>query len=342
MPIPSERFAQLRWLQSVACISALVGGLILVALGLVGYGASPRAGSAWLVAAGVFVVFVAVITMTFVPLVLKIESHLARQHSELRDLNEAVAKHRALLESIAESTRISDAAKSLAHRNQELDALRAAIREEHRNERWEPALNLIDEMDRRFGYKEEAERFREELDGARADAISAKLREAAEMIESHFRSCDWARAQSEIDRLLHALPDNPKVLALQDRMKTVREEHKQELLAAWQEAVRRNDTDHAIDVLKELDQYLSSAEAQALQASARNVFKEKLLQLGVQFRFAVQEKRWQDSLDIGLELIREFPNARMAGEVREVLDTLREKARTAGETEHAGARPVAS
>ena len=342
MPIPSERFSQLRWLQSVACVTAIVGGLILMALGLMGYGASARAGSAWLIAGGAFVVFISVITMTFVPLVLKIESHLSRQHGELRDLNEAFARQRTLLESIAESTRISDAAKSLAHRNQELDALRAAIREEHRNERWEPALNLIDEMDRRFGYKEEAERFREELDAARNDAIDHKLREAAEMIESHFRSCDWSRAQHEIDRLLHALPDHPKVLALQDRMKTVREEHKQELLVAWQEAVRRHDTDHAIDILKELDQYLSTAEAQALQVSARNVFKDKLLQLGVQFRFAVQEKRWQDSLGIGLELIREFPNARMAGEVREVLDMLREKARGAAEAEHAGVREVPS
>ena len=48
----------------------------------------------------------------------------------------------------------------------------------------------------------------------------------------------------------------------------------------------------------------------------------------MQFRFAVSERRWQDALDIGLELIRDFPNARMANEVREVMDTLRERARS--------------
>ena len=79
--------------------------------------------------------------------------------------------------------------------------------------------------------------------------------------------------------------------------------------------------------LKELDQYLSPAEAKALQASARDVFKDKLLQLGVQFRFAVTEKRWHDALTIGMEIIHDFPNARMAGEVREALDTLRQRAR---------------
>ncbi len=125
------------------------------------------------------------------------------------------------------------------------------------------------------------------------------------------------------------------MLGLQDRLQVLKQEHKEELKRTWDEAVRRSDTDQAIDILKELDQYLSPSEARALQASARNVFKDKLLQLGIQFRFAVTEKRWQDALSSGLELVREFPNARMANEVREVLDTLRERARQSGETEEA-------
>ena len=76
-------------------------------------------------------------------------------------------------------------------------------------------------------------------------------------------------------------------------MKTLQEQHKQVLKLAWEDALRRTDTDQAIDVLKELDQYLSPAEAQTLQSSARTVFKEKLLQLGIQFRFAVKEGRWK-------------------------------------------------
>lgn len=287
----------------------------------------------WMIVAGGFVIFFAIMVMTLTPLILKIESTTARQLGELRDLNERLAKQLGLLESMAENTRISDAAKALAHRDQELDALRTAIRDDVRNEKWELALNLIDEMERRFGYKEEADRLRDEVDEARNIAIQAKLQEAIEMIESHFQSHQWDRAQSEIDRLLNALPDDATVLGLQDRMKVLMEQHKDELKIAWDEAVRRSDTDLAIDILKELDQYLSPAEAQALQSSARDVFKEKLLQRGVQFRFAVTEKRWNDALTIGLELMREFPNTRMADEVREALDTLRERARAAAEPE---------
>ncbi len=328
MPISPGWFSQVRWLQNVVCVMATVGSVALIGLGLVGYMSSGSAASAWMIAAGGFSLFIAIMVMTFAPLALKIESSLARQLTELQDLNEAIAKQGAALELIAENTRISDAAKAIAHRDQELDALRTAIRDDIRHEKWELALNLIDEMEQRFGYKEESDRLQEEVDEARNVAIQSKLQEAIDMIDSHFQSHQWDRAQSEIDRLQRALPDNAKVLTLQDRMKVLQEQHKQELKLAWEEAVRRNDTDLAIDILKELDQYLSPAEAHELKSSARHVFKDKLLQLGVQFRVAVTEKRWSDAVNIGRELIREFPNARMANEVREALDTLRERARS--------------
>jgi hypothetical protein len=331
MLTPPERFSKLRWLQQAACITALLGAVVLMLLGLLGVGTSKAASGVWLFAFGGLLAFLSILFMTFVPLLLKMESTLTRQLGELRDMHEAVHKHAAMLTSIAENTRISDAAKSLAHREQELDALRTSIRDDLRREKWEAALTLVDEMERRFGYKEEADRFREELDDARNEAIEKKLREAIEIVEGHFQSYDWERAAGEIDRLAHALPDNARVLALRDRMTTLKEQHKHELLLQWEEAVRRTDTDQAINVLKELDRYLSPAEAQSLQVNARHVFKEKLLQLGVAFRFAVMEKRWQDALSSGLELIREFPNARMANEVREAMDTLRQRARATNE-----------
>jgi len=328
MPVTPGRFSQLRWLQTVIFVVALIGALLLIGLGLAGYGGSP---TVWMAAAGVFGLVMITVMMTFAPLLLKIESSGARQLNELRDLQETVTKQLAQLEAIAENTRISDSAKSLSRRDQELEALRTAIRTDIKSERWEAALSLIDEIERRFGYKEEAERIREELDDARSDHIQSRLSEAIEMIESHFESYEWDRAQAEMERLSRLVGDDPRVKRLPERMKLLRERHKESLRRSWDDAVRRNDTDHAIDILRELDQYMSPEEAQALQNSARNVFKEKLLQLGVQFRFAVTEGRWSDALGTGLELVREFPNARMAHEVREALDTLRERARQTNE-----------
>ncbi len=342
MQVSPSPLTRVRWVYGVACIVAIVGAVFLMGLGVVGYGSTSGAASAWMIVAGAFVFFLALILLAWMPLVLKIEATLALQVSALRNLNDATTRQIEFLEIIAENTRLSDAARSLAHREQELEALRRAIREDLKSARWEAALTLIDEMERRFGQKDEADHLREELDDARNETLESKLSEAIDIVVAHFQVHDWERAQSELERLHHALPDNAKVFALQDRMKALKEEHKGQLRREWDEAVRRSDTDHAIDVLKEIDQYLSPAEAEALKASARDVFKEKLLQLGVQFRFAVMEKRWQDSVAIGRELIREFPNSRMANEVREVLETLRERARTAGEPESAGTPQVTS
>jgi len=324
VPPSNPKLNQLRMLQLSVCAATIVGAAVLIGLGLIGYGASP---TVWMVASGGFLLLLAVLAITIMPVLLKIESTQSRQLDEIRELHEKSTRQLTQLDAIAANTLISDAAKSLANRERELEALRSVIRDDLRNERWEAALTLINEMERRFGYRDEAERSREELDDARNDRIQAKLNEAIEIIEAHFRVYDWERASREIDRLRNALPDEPRVQALDSRMASLREQRKQELLRMWDEAVRNEDTDHAIELLKDLDLYLSRSEAQALEDSARQIFKQRLLQLGIQFRFAVNEKRWQDALHIGLDIIREFPNTRMANEVRDLLDTLRERAR---------------
>ncbi|MHC4695231.1 MAG: AAA family ATPase [Planctomycetota bacterium] len=317
-----QRFSQLRWLNAVVGVFGILVGVVLIVYGIVGTGSSPQG---WMLAAGGFVLFIAIMLMAFSALVVKMESTTSRQLSELRRLKEAVQQALPTLDAIAENTRISDAAKSLAHRDREMDAVRKAIRDDIQAERWESGISLAAEIERRFGYKEEAEAIREELEEARGRAIQAKLGKAIEKIEAHFAEHDWERAEGEIERLGRALPRNAQVARLPALMAERKEQHKEELKAGWNEAVRRSDTDRAIDILRGLDQYLSSAEVHELQNSARNVFKDKLLQLGVQFRFAVTERRWQDALDVGLQLVKSFPNARMANEVREALDVLRQR-----------------
>ena len=53
------------------------------------------------------------------------------------------------------------------------------------------------------------------------------------------------------------------------------------------------------DVDAALEVALTPAEAQSLRDSARDVFKARLLNLGVQFSLAVQESRWRDALEVG-------------------------------------------
>jgi hypothetical protein len=71
--------------------------------------------------------------------------------------------------------------------------------------------------------------------------------------------------------------------------------------------------------------YLTPNEGLALQEAARDVFRTKLHNLGVQFSLAVSEKQWTQALQTGRQIIRDFPNSRMADEIREKVDILSQK-----------------
>ena len=70
--------------------------------------------------------------------------------------------------------------------------------------------------------------------------------------------------------------------------------------------------------------YLTPNEALALQEAAKDVFRTKLHNLGVQFAMAVSDKQWSNALEIGQQIMRDFPNSRMSGEIREKLHVLRQ------------------
>ena len=99
-------------------------------------------------------------------------------------------------------------------------------------------------------------------------------------------------------------------------------ERKKILLTAWDDAVKRQDTDRSLEILKELDQYLTPNEGLALQEAARDIFRTKLHNLGVQFSLAVSEKRWNKAFEVGKEITQNFPNSRMAKEIHEKIEIL--------------------
>ena len=56
------------------------------------------------------------------------------------------------------------------------------------------------------------------------------------------------------------------------------------------------------------------------------VAARRLQQLGVQFALHVHDKNWGEALRIGRQITDEFPNTRMAAEVRERMAILQGKA----------------
>jgi hypothetical protein len=103
-----------------------------------------------------------------------------------------------------------------------------------------------------------------------------------------------------------------------------KEERKRILMAAWDDAVQQGETDRSLEILRELDMYLTPNEGLALQEAAKDVFKTKLHNLGVQFAMAISNKEWDEALEVGQQIIRDFPNSRMSTEIKEKLDVLRQ------------------
>ena len=60
---------------------------------------------------------------------------------------------------------------------------------------------------------------------------------------------------------------------------------------------------------------------------ARGVIGKARENLGAQFKLAVQDRAWSRAATIGNTIVEQFPNTRMAAEVRDLLDGIRARAR---------------
>jgi len=75
--------------------------------------------------------------------------------------------------------------------------------------------------------------------------------------------------------------------------------HKKQLMQNWHDAVARHDNDGSIEILRLLDSiFLTPAEAEKMQETVRQVFKERLNTLGAQFSTSVKEQRWAEAVRV--------------------------------------------
>jgi hypothetical protein len=261
-----------------------------------------------------------------------LSSHADHQNAQayLKELidpvNERLQEINVVMNQVSEQQLISERAKGIAFRDNERDALRRAIREEISKKDYEAALVLAHDIERAFGYKQEADRFREEINILRSEEVRKHVAEAMVSIDRECRGEQWNQALREVEKLNTLFPNDPQVMHLPAEIEARRQAQKQSLLDAWNEAVNRHDVDGSIEILRQLDAYLTPAEAESMQETARRVFKDKLQLLGQQFTLAMKDHNWAEAVRIGEMVMAEFPNARMAQEVREKIDQLRQRA----------------
>ncbi|HEV2293787.1 MAG TPA: hypothetical protein VGR35_08015 [Tepidisphaeraceae bacterium] len=241
-------------------------------------------------------------------------------------LNERVQQISVILNQISEQQLLSDRAKAVAYRDKDRDALRRAIHEDIAKRDWEAAMALANDIETQFGYKQEAERYRAEISQRWQEAQRREISEAVAGIDRLTRSEQWPQALAEAERLSRMFPNDAQVKNLPTEIEGRRAAHKRQLLSSWNESLARKDVDGSIDILKQLDPYLTPAEAEQMQEPVRNVFKEKLNNLRTQFSLAVQDHKWAEAIRLGDVISRDFPNTKIAQEVREKMDALRQRA----------------
>ena len=247
----------------------------------------------------------------------------------VRSLRSSQRQNEAIFTQISENLLLSDAIKSVAFRDNDQAVLKEAIKQDSRREKWESAELLIDELERRFGCRVEAQRLREELLNYRNASTRDKIESSVKNIESLWMIHSYGDAQKEIENLLRLYPDDEQVLNLKGQTEKRRNGHKKELLDRLHQTVESNDVEQGVEILKLLDPYLTVSEAAALEESARDVFRAKLHNMGVQFSLFVTERKWTQALNVGKHIVDEYPNSRMAQEVREKMNALEQRA-TAG------------
>ncbi|MCK5270351.1 MAG: hypothetical protein KAJ46_06185, partial [Sedimentisphaerales bacterium] len=192
---------------------------------------------------------------------------------DMRSLRSSQRQNEAIFTQISENLLLSDAIKSVAFRDNDQAVLKEAIKQDIRREKWESAELLIDELERRFGSRAEAQRLREELRNYRNASTRDKIESSIKNIESFWMIHSYGDAQKEVENLLRLYPDDEQVLTLKGQTEKRRDGHKKELLDRLHQTVESNDVEQGVEILKLLDPYLTASEAAALEESARDVFR---------------------------------------------------------------------
>lgn len=317
---PRAKFSPLAW----ACAALGLAGLIAAALVTTGVvlGGGSTPGIAFIASGGLGIVVV----LAAAGVVAGLNRRAPKPRHGAGDAEAPPwAEFAAAIERLGEQAALSDDARRVLNRQRERGLLTAAIEEDIAAQDWDAAMTLVKELADRFGYRAEAEEYRQRVDQIRAETVERQLGEAVARLDGLIVQRRWELAQIEAARIGRLYPDSPRVDGLRPRVEAARQTYKLDLERRFLFAAQNDRIEEAMELLKELDAYLSEAEAGPFREVARGVIGKARDNLGVQFKIAVQDRRWDDAVEAGERIIAEFPNSRMAGEVRTLLDSIRAK-----------------
>lgn len=252
---------------------------------------------------------------------------LRKSEEKFENIIEILTRQNNLLIQISQASHLSDTAKEIVFRDTEqMELGEAALTKLHQHD-FDEAEAMVTAMSENPKYRELANRLKRMTEKYRNATEEGRVNQIIAHIETLFDQKLWIQAAAQVENLLKNFPYSDKAKTMPTRLRERKDRQKRELLADWDLAVREKNTDRGLEILKELDLYLTPNEALALRESASTVFKTKLHNLGVEFSVAVAEQNWKKALETGRDIVQNFPNSRMAVEIRSKLDILSERAK---------------
>lgn len=227
------------------------------------------------------------------------------------------------VKAMAQQATLSDDARRVLNRPKERELLNATIEQDIVSGNFDGALVLINELAERFGYRADAEQFRTRIDQIRRATVEAEVTGAIASLDAIIAERRWDDAYAEAGRIRRLFPSAPRSERLDERVREAHDGFKKELERDFLVATQAGDLEKSISLLRQLDAYLSPREAEPLRELARGVIGKARDNLGASFKLAVQDRRWAEAASLGEQIIQQFPNSRMAAEVRDVIDGVR-------------------
>ena len=303
-------------------LALLVGLTIVLVGGLMDY----FRGRPELLAPGIVVTFIVIVTWMIAAGIWQWKASAeAERANGLRSLDARLQHLTELMGTMGQQQLLSDRAKSVAYRSKDRQALRDAIREEMNAKDWDAALVLANDMEREFGYAQESAVLRAEINNSRADVIRQQVGVVINAVDQHVMAEQWTQAVREAERGLQLFPNEHAVQQLPALIEQRRQQHKKSLRDSMESAARRHDFDGALEILRRLDPYLTPAEATGMQEMVRGLLKDRLNGIRDQITKAIHDNNREEVARLG-EIVRtEHPNSRLAIEVPDLLERLRQR-----------------
>ena len=160
-------------------------------------------------------------------------------NDKLEKISEGLEKNRSILSQINQNIRLSEAAKTIAFREADRQALRETVFDKLQQQDYETTYKIINEIGELPVYKELAEQLRTEADEYHDATDTERTNQVIAYIDKLLDNHQWTKASIQIERLVKSDPESEKAKAMRQRLLDKKEERKKILLKAWDEAINR-------------------------------------------------------------------------------------------------------